>query len=335
MNVQTKPERVIDAAGIALLPLTDTPHQFAFLLLDGFSLLSFTSAVETLHIANRAAGRKVFDWVTLSETGAPVMTNQGTSHKVTAAISRLKRQTTLLVCGGDMIETATSKRILAWLREQAVHGCHVGGLCTAAWTLAEAGLLTSARATIHWENTESFAETFPLIALTDAPFVLDGNRSSTAGGTAAIDLVLELIARLADRDLAIATSEKMLYGSIHKLQENFSIAPCHRIGLANPRLRRAIALMDENLDEGISTDTIADDVGVSVRQLERQFRQHLKQSPQRYLTSMRLDRAKRLLVQTDMTIIGISFAAGYSSQTHFSKVFRERFGRTPYQLRSE
>jgi len=133
----------------------------------------------------------------------------------------------------------------------------------------------------------------------------------------------------------MATSEKMLYGSIHKLQENFSIAPCQRIGLANPRLRRAIALMDKNLDGEISTDAIADDVGVSVRQLERQFRQHLKQSPQRYFTGMRLDRAKRLLVQTDMSIIGVAIATGYSSQTHFSKVFRKRFGRSPYQLRSE
>jgi transcriptional regulator GlxA family with amidase domain len=113
-----------------------------------------------------------------------------------------------------MIEDCVFQTDSGLAREQTAHGCHVGGLCTAVWILAEVGLFTSARATIHWKNTESFAEALPLIALTDTPFVLNENRSTTV----AIDLVLDLITRLADRDIAIATSQMMLYGSIHKAQ---------------------------------------------------------------------------------------------------------------------
>lgn len=309
-------------------------NHFSFLLLKGFSVLSYVTAVDTLRIANRAAGRTLFTWVTLSEDGEAVTSNQGLQHSVDAKIGPLGRRTTLLVCGGEKIERASTPRVLGWVREQAAHGCHVGGLCTAAWTLAEAGLLNEARTTIHWESEDSFAETFPDITLTGTPFIIDGNRSASAGGTSAIDLMLEVIALRTDRDLALSTAERMIYGSIHKLQGKTMITPSHRIGLATPKIRQAIECMEKHLEEDLAPAEIAEELGFSVRQLERLFRQHLKQSPKKYFTGMRLDRAQRLLLQSSMSVLEVATATGFNSASHFSKTFRKRFGSSPYSMRA-
>lgn len=311
-----------------------TIHHFAFLLLNGFSPLSYSTAIETLRIANRVAGQIIFNWVTLSESGDPVISNQDLAQVVDSGLTSVDRRTTVLVCGGERIESASTSRILAWIREHAAHGGHVGGLCTAAWTLAEAGLLTSSQTTIHWENEESFSETYPHVVLTRTPFVIDGNRSATAGGTAAIDLMLEFISQIENHELATATSDRLLYGSIRKLQGNSKITHCYRIGLSNPKLRQAIGFMERNLVEEIGPNDVAGELQISVRQLERLFRQHLMQSPKKYLTEMRLERSERLLLQTDMSIIEVAMAAGFSSASQFSKVFRRRFGQSPYKLRT-
>lgn len=301
-------------------------HHFAFLLLEGFSALSYVTAVETLHIANSAAGRDLFTWSTHSENGVSVTSSQGFIQAVEASLTSLDRRTILLVCGGERIERASSTRILGWIRELGVRGCHVGGLCNAAWILAEAGLLRSAKTTIHFENKDSFIEMFPDVELTDRPFVISGKRSATAGGTSAIDLMLEFITRLVDSDLAIVTAERMLYGTIRKLQGNSRITPSYRIGLGNGKISKAIEFFEQNLHEEISTFDVAKILGISHRQLERLFRQHLRQSPKKFLTEMRLDRARRLIVQTEMSILDAATATGFNSASHFSKLFQKRFG---------
>lgn len=309
-----------------------TKH-FTFLLLDGFSLLSYATSKETLRIANRAAGWQAFSWTTVSQDGRPVASSGGDMTYPDGATCDLDRRSVLVICGGDGVESASNSRILGWIRNQAAYGCHVSGLCTAAWTLAEAGLLSSSRATIHWENQDSFGEKFPDIEISGTPVVIDGSCSTTAGGTSAIDLMLEFVADHLGRDIAVSTSERMLYAAIHSLQAASKITAPHRLGLRNEKLRRAIALMDQNLDEDVGMEVIAQKLSISVRQLERLFCVHLKQSPKKYLTGMRLDRARRLLTQTEMSVIEVAIACGFQTGSHFSKIFRRRFDQSPNDLR--
>lgn len=310
-------------------------HRVTFLLLDRFSALSYATAHETLRVANRAAGQCVFSWATLTVDGAPAMSNDGAWHQSDGSLVPLPLRSTLLVCGGDAIERAHSPRLLAWLREQAGRGCHVGGLCTAAWTLARAGLLEGERTTIHWENRDSFAETFPDITLVDKPYVHERNRSSSVGGTSAIDLMLQRFVVLEDETLAQQVAERLLYADIHKLQENSCTNSSHRIHVSNPKVRKAVAYLECNLeDEEMGIEQVADHIAVSIRQLERLFRKYLGQSPRRYLNEMRLDRAMRLLIQTDMSVIEIGVAAGFSSQSSFSRSFVQRFGLPPKRVRA-
>jgi transcriptional regulator GlxA family with amidase domain len=314
-------------------PAGASQQHFVFLLLDGFSLLSYATARETLRIANRAAGWQAFAWTIVSETGKPVASSDGDLTTPDHAMRVPANRFTLVICGGEDIAAASNDRILGWIRSQAAHGCHVAGLCTAAWTLAKAGLLTAGRATIHWENQDSFCETFPHITITGTPFVIDGRISTTAGGTSAIDLMLSFVAHYLDRRVALATSERMLYSAIHQLQEASRITPPDRLGVNNDKIQRAIGLMDQRLEEDISLAGLADELAISTRQLERLFRAHLMDSPKGYLNKMRLDRAQRLLAQTDMSVIKVASASGFQTASHFSRLFKRRFGHSPHEMR--
>lgn len=329
------PEKVDPARSLTGQPpgIGETPIHFSFVLLEDFSLLSFSTAIETLRIANRAARRGVFTWATLSETGGPVLSSQGGSFTVDSGLVEQHRREIVLLCGGDRIERTATRAVLAWLRRSAAKGSSIGGLCTAAWALAEAGLLGSAKATIHWEQRDSFIERFPEVTLSDRPFEIDNNRFTSSGGTSAIDLLLELIADRVNIDLAKATAERMLYTSIHRLQMNSKVTAPGRLGVKNPRLQHAVALMEEQLEEPLRTQSIARQLSISTRQLERLFNKSLGVSPKRHLVEMRLDRSHRLLLQTDMPVTEAAIASGFQSISSFSRAFRRRFGHSPHELR--
>ena len=182
-------------------------------------MLSFASAVECLRIANRMAGRNAYSWSLLGEDGESVTCSAGTTFAVDGDLGDLQRDDTILVCSGVNVQGATSKKMLAWLRREARKGVTVGGLCTASYVLAKAGLLDGKRATIHWENIDSFAEEFEEVTLTKSVFVIDNNRLSTAGGTSSIDLMLKLIANDLGEELANAVADQLIYSSIRTDQD--------------------------------------------------------------------------------------------------------------------
>ena len=311
----------------------EKPRRFVFLLLEQFSLLSFSSAIEPLRIANRMAGRKLYSWRLISEDGGDVHASAGVAFRVDGDLEELTRDDTLMICGGVNIGRATTRRVVSWLRREARRGIPTGGLCTAAHTLAAAGLLDGKRATIHWENADSFAEAFDEVTLTKSVFVIDGGRMTTAGGTASIDLMLKLIARDHGEELAGAAADQLIYSSIRTDQDTQRLSIPSRIGVRHPKLGQVIQIMEQNLEEPISPAVLARDVGLSTRQLERLFRRYLNRSPKRYYMELRLQKARNLLLQTDMSVINVALACGFTSPSHFSKCYRAQYQTTPYRER--
>lgn len=309
------------------------PRQFIFVLLDNFTMLSFASALESLRIANRMADRKLYSWRLVSETGAPVSCSAGTLFNVDGDLEELGRDDTIMICGGIDIQAATSRRLLGWMRREARKGLMIGGLCTAAFSLAKAGLLDNKRATIHWENSDSFAEEFDEVELTKSVFVIDGNRMTTAGGTSSIDLMLKLIADHHGEDLANAVADQLIYSSIRTDQDTQRLSVPTRIGVRHPKLSQVIQMMESNIEEPISPAILARDVGMSTRQLERLFRRYLNRSPKRYYMELRLQKARNLLMQTDMSVINVALSCGFASPSHFSKCYRAHYDTTPYRER--
>lgn len=309
------------------------PKRFIFVLLDNFTMLSFACAVEPLRIANRLSGRALYEWQLAGEGGDFAVCSNGAAFKLDMGLEELDRDDTVMICGGVDVQKATTKPIISWLRREARRGVTMGGLCTASFTLAKAGLLDGKRATIHWENQDGFLEEFGEVKLTKSVFVIDGNRMSTAGGTASIDLMLKLIADDHNEDFANTVADQLIYSSIRTDQDTQRLSIPTRIGVRHPKLSQVIQMMEAAIEEPISPADLAEDVGMSTRQLERLFRRYLNRSPKRYYMELRLQKARNLLMQTDMSVINVALACGFASPSHFSKCYRAHYNTTPYRER--
>ena len=315
-------------------PVSDAkPRRFVFVLLQDFTLLSFAAALECLRIANRMSGQTLYEWRLVGQGGDLVTCSAGTTFKLDSDLADLARDDCVMVCGGIDVQEATTAKMLAWLRREARKGVTVAGLCTAAYTLARAGLLDGKRATTHWENQDSFIEEFDEVELTKSVFVIDGNRITTAGGTSSIDMMLKLIADEHGEDLANAVADQLIYSAIRTDQDTQRLSVPTRIGVRHPKLSQVIQMMETNIEEPISPSILARDVDMSTRQLERLFRRYLNRSPKRYYMELRLQKARNLLMQTDMSVINVALACGFASPSHFSKCYRAHYDTTPYRER--
>ena len=313
-------------------PESFKPRNYIFVLIENFSLLSFAGAVDALRIANRIAP-KSYTWSLTSETGSAVSCSANISYNVDSGFLELGRDDTIILCGGVNIQVATTKRLLNWLRREARKGVKMVALCTATYSLAKAGLLNGKKATIHWENQDSFSEEFEEIELTKTVFVVDGNRMTTAGGTSSIDLMLQLIANDLGEEKANYVADQLIYSSIRTNEDEQRLSIPTRIGVRHPKLSRVIQTMEVNIEDPISPSDLASNVGMSTRQLERLFRRYLNKSPKRYYMGLRLQKARNLLMQTDMSVINVALSCGFSSPSHFSKCYRSHYETTPYRER--
>ena len=309
-----------------------SPTRFVFLLLDRFTMLSFAGAIEPLRIANRVAGDEIYRWVLAGE-GEFVTCSNGAAFKLDIGLEDIERDDVVLVCGGLDVQKAATKGVLNWLRREARRGVTIGGLCTGAYAVAKAGLLEGKKATIHWENQDGFLEEFEQVKLTKSVFVMDGNRWSTAGGTSSIDLMLKVIAADQGEDLANTVADQLIYSSIRTDQDTQRLSIPTRIGVRHPKLSQVIQMMEGNIEDPMSPADLAEEVGMSTRQLERLFRRYLNRSPKRYYMELRLQKARNLLMQTDMSVINVALACGFASPSHFSKCYRSHYNTTPYRER--
>lgn len=316
---------------------TDTgeaaPKRFVFLLLDRFTMLSFACAIEPLRLANYVAGRPLYEWLLAGENGETATCSNGATFKLDIGLEGIDREDIVLVCGGLDIQHTTTRPVVSWLRREARRGITIGGMCTGAYALARAGLLDGKKATIHWENMDGFVEEFEQVKLTKSVFVMDGNRLSTAGGTASIDLVLKIIAADHGETLANTVADLLIYNAIRTDQDTQRLSIPTRIGVRHPKLSQVIQMMENAIEEPISPADLAEDVGMSTRQLERLFRRYLNRSPKRYYMELRLQKARNLLMQTDMSVIKVALACGFASPSHFSKCYRAHYNTTPYRER--
>jgi transcriptional regulator GlxA family with amidase domain len=309
------------------------PKRFVFLLLDRFTMLSFAGAIEPLRIANRVSGQELYAWVLAGEGGEYATCSNGAAFKLDMGLDEIDRDDVLLVCGGIDVQRAATKGVLNWLRREARRGATIGGLCTGAYAVAKAGLLDGKKATIHWENQDGFLEEFEAVKLTKSVFVMDGNRWSTAGGTSSIDLMLKVIAADHGEDLANTVADQLIYSAIRTDQDTQRLSIPTRIGVRHPKLSQVIQMMEGNVEDPMSPADLAEEVGMSTRQLERLFRRYLNRSPKRYYMELRLQKARNLLMQTDMSVINVALACGFASPSHFSKCYRSHYNTTPYRER--
>lgn len=307
-------------------------EKFVFLLLENFTLLAFACAIEPLRLANRISGRSLYEWRVVSESGGPVACSNGVEVAADGALGEA-RDATIVVCGGADVRRATTRPVLAWLRRESRRGAAVGAVCTGSQALARAGLLDGRRCTIHWENRDGFEEEFPEIRLSRSVYVIDANRYTAAGGTASADLMLALISRRHGSEIAQLVADQMIHTGLRSDRDEQRLSVQTRIGVRHPKLATILRRMEANIEEPIPPGLLAQEAGMSTRQLERLFRRYLDRSPKRYYMELRLGKARNLLLQTDMSVIDVALACGFASPSHFSKCYRALYRTTPYRER--
>jgi transcriptional regulator GlxA family with amidase domain len=190
--------------------------------------------------------------------------------------------------------------------------------CRAAEIWGTVGSLAS------WASGESLGE----VHLTSNLFELDGNRLSCCGGAASIDFALSLVEALYGAELQADIMEALYVEQVRGAARQLA-APADRFGVLQPKLAEALQLMEANIEEPLATDDIANLVGISRRQLERQFKQFLGNVPSRYYLELRLQRARQLLLDSHHSIVQVGLMCGFSSGSHFSTAYGALFGITP------
>jgi transcriptional regulator GlxA family with amidase domain len=310
------------------------PQSIAFLLVPNFSMNSFTSAVEPLRLANRASGKELYRWHLFSPDGKPVAASNGIQLTPEGAAEGVLSHHTVILCSGIDGHLYEDRNVFALLRRVERQGADIGALCTGAHVLARANMLNGYRCTIHWENLASFTENFPEVEATAELFEIDRNRFTCSGGTAALDMMLNVIGQQHGHELAAAVSEQFIHERIRDRHDHQRMALTARLGVRHPKLIQVIQSMEANLEEPLSRGDLAQAAGLSSRQMERLFAKYLKKSPARYYVELRLNRARLLLLQTNMSVIDIALACGFVSASHFSKCYRDFFGKTPRRERA-
>ncbi|MEQ8652528.1 MAG: GlxA family transcriptional regulator [Kiloniellales bacterium] len=309
------------------------PYHLAFVLVPQVTQIALVCAIEALRLANRASGKHLYSWSLVSIEGGEIKSSNGMPIAAAGDLAQGDDADAVVVCGGSNPSIASDRRLLAWLRTQSRRGKDIGSLCTGSLVLAKAGLLDGYRCTIHWENLAGFVEAYPEIDVTTELFEIDRKRFTCAGGTAVIDLMLNLIGRQHGHELAAKVADQFMHERIRDSHDHQRISLPQRLGVRHPKLLAIIALMEENLEEPMSRASLAAHAKLSARQLERLFRKYLNRSPARYYLELRLNRARLLLLQTDMSIIDVALACGFVSASHFSKCYRDFFGHTPRRER--
>ena len=319
-------------------PSGKTPEVIGLFMVPSFSMIAFASAIEPLRLANRLSDKALYEWMLISSDGGPVTASNGISVNPHVAMSEIDgagrpEVPTLILVSGVGAEVYDEPDTFAWLRRLDRRGADIGALCTGAHVLARAGLLEGRVCTLHWENIPSFRETYPDIEVTDDLFEIDGNRFTCSGGTAALDLMLHLIRAEHGDELATRVSEECILDHVRGGREHQRMPLAVRLGVDNRKLIDSIHLMEAHLEEPLAQGALAAAVGISRRQLERLFRRHVGRPPNRYYMQLRLDRARRLLLQTDMAVVDVAMACGFVSASHFAKCYRRLYGVTPRQAR--
>lgn len=316
----------------------DMRHCYYFVLLPDFCLLSLTAAIETLRAMNQVLPAPTVHWRLCAADLAPMRSSAGIVLPVDGDLPERGQGSTLVVVGGELPMKRKSAprntRTEHWLRRCARRGARVAALHSGSVTLARAGLLTNRPATVHWRYAETLAEDFPEIELRQAACVVHPDVMTSSGGTTAIDLFLRLAELDFGANVARKVAEHFNWHPIDIFHKTEAPQSNNRRGIRHPKVADAVALMEAHIEDTLEVSGIAARLGLSTRQMERLFHHHLGETPKRYYSRIRLERAHRLLCFSDLSVTEAAVACGYVSISHFSRAFRTSFRISPHKLRS-
>lgn len=312
---------------------SDQPLTATILVLPDASLMSLAATLDPLRAANRIAGARPYRWKVVSTDGRAVATSCGLSVAVDGALDPQEPRDLLIVVAAFNVARHATPATLAALRQSARRARMTGGVEAGSWLLAMAGLLDGRRATTHWEDLEDFATRFPRVQVIPDRWVVDGAFFTTGGAAPALDFMLALIRARQGFGHALNVASLYVYDEMHLPSDAQPLVSLGRAGRLERRVATAIRLMEEHLDAPLPVSVIASRAGCSIRTLEGLFRDAVHSSPGAYYLSLRLQAARRLVVDTDLSMAETAVRTGFSSIASLSRAFRRQFGHPPSAAR--
>jgi transcriptional regulator GlxA family with amidase domain len=316
------------------------PYSVALILLPGFSLFTLGAVRAAFSVANEVEGEALYRLRQYSPEGEAVTSQCGVplAAEALAALDPAQPGLLLLIAGeraDECLGEAPSRQLGQQLGRLGQDGVWILGACGAgAQVLAQHGLLAGYRAAIDWRYQAEAVQRYPDTVFTSGLYEIDRNRISAGAGAAVIDLLLHWLGKrhgsMFAAEVAVALGLERLRGGDELQPVPASAQPA----VGSARLKDAMELMAANLAEPLPAEEIAQLVGVSRRQLERLFRQHLDTFPSRYYLELRLKHARRQLKQTTLSIQQVGLACGFTSGSHFSTTYRHYFACTPREERA-
>jgi len=311
-----------------------------FVLLNTFTLLPFAGFVDVLRLAaDEGDLSRQIDcrWTTMTLDGRPVAASCGTWITPNSGLLPPRGFDYIVVVGGLIHQGAVqAPAVTAYLREAAAASVPLIGLCTAVFTLIHAGLMRDRQCCVSWYHYRELVQAFPDVTpIADRLFVVDGPRITCAGGTGAIDLAAWLV----DRHLGAAAARKALSILVSDGARSADSPQPMDIGdgetaVRDPRLRRALRILDHTLATPPRAGDLARRVGLSRRQLERLFREELDATPSAYSRRLRLRHGHWLVTRTQRSFTEIAQECGFADASHFSRNLKAAYGATPQALRA-
>ncbi|WP_308469944.1 GlxA family transcriptional regulator [Kineococcus rubinsiae] len=278
-------------------------------------------------------GRELYDLRVVAPGGRATARDGLFTFTDAGDLGELDAAHTVVVPNRPDVDTPHHPDVIAAVRRAADRGARLVGLCTGAFTLAEAGVLDGRPATVHWQLAEEFRRRFPAVRLQpDVLFVDDGDVLTSAGSAAALDLALHLVRLDHGAEAANSVSRRLVFAAYRDGgQRQFVERPVPAAVV--PPLTSTLAWAQQRLDQPLAMADLARHANVSVTTLHRRFRTELGTTPLTWLTGERVELARRLIEQ-GTNLDAVASRSGLGTGANLRARFRRHTGLSPAQYRA-
>lgn len=309
------------------------PSHAAFLVVPRFNMSTLVTMIEVMRIANYLSPAPIYTWEVMSFDGTEITASNGLRVSATSPGERNRRGELVFVLGSWNAESYKNRETLSWLRRALRAGVRLCSVELGCYLLARAGVLSGQQATTHWSWMPGFQEQFSEVAVLEQLYTIDSRLMTCAGGLAGVDMMLKLTGDAHGERLAGEIADQMLHHPIRPGNAPQRSTMGRGMDMLAPMVRQAVTLIEKHISEPMTVPRIAGMLGVSQRQLERQFKNGIGCTVVQFGILLRLQHARVLLIATELSVREIATASGFNTFSHFAFAFRKCFGRRPSEYR--